>query len=175
MLGYMLNAFSGFISTIVRPLLSKFLIDALRADSAISPAGGWALASAAAVTVFVERWTTVQGSLYAGDEGPLRIVTALTHLVAKKTMALQVGVGKEGFETALLGNDLVRASLESCSPMSMSTPMAPVHARYHRLKPLSVRIAGAHPTPPHVSRCAAARWPRSSRCCPSASRCSSSA
>ena len=174
-LGYMLNVFSGFVSTIVRPLLSKFLIDALRADSAISPAGGWALASAAAVTVFVERWTTVQGSLYAGDEGPLRIVTALTHLVAKKTMALQVGVGKEGFETALLGNDLVRASLESCSPMSMSTPMAPVHARYHRLKPLSVRIAGAHPTPPHVSRCAAARWPRSSRCCPLASRCSSSA
>ena len=107
-LGYLLNVFSGFISTIARPLLSKFLIDALRADSAISPAAGWALASALVASVFVERWTTVQGSLYAGDEGPLRIVTALTHLVAKKTVALQVGVGKEGFETALLGNDLVR-------------------------------------------------------------------
>ena len=43
MLGCLLNIFSGFISTVVRPLLSKFLIDALRADSSISPtaAGSW--------------------------------------------------------------------------------------------------------------------------------------
>ena len=129
-LGYMLNAFSGFISTIVRPLLSKFLIDALRADSTISPTGGWALASALAATVFVERWTTVQGSLYAGDEGPLRIVTALTHLVAKKTVALQVGVGKEGFETALLGNDLVRSPPE-LQPHAHAHAHARAHAHAH--------------------------------------------
>ncbi len=109
-LGYVLNIVSGGFTTIVRPLLSKFLIQALRSDSEMSTEGGWALAGALAATVFMERWTTVQGSLYAGDEGPLRIVTALTHLVAKKTIELQVGAGKEGFETALLGNDLVRGS-----------------------------------------------------------------
>ena len=89
-LGYLLNALSGFISTVVRPLLSKFLIGALHADSSISPAGGWALAGCLVASLFVERWMTIQGTLYAGDEGPLRIVTALTHLVATKAMALQV-------------------------------------------------------------------------------------
>ena len=152
-LGYTLNIVSGCFTTIVRPLLSKLLIDALRDDSTTSSTAGWVLCGALCATVFLERWTTVQGSLYAGDEGPLRIVTALTHLVAKKTIELQVGAGKEGFETALLGNDLVRGSemakIMPLLPLGISCSSAcrdaTVHWRPHDARRRRRHVRAARP------------------------------
>ena len=55
------------------------------------------------------RRSRAHGMHYAGDRAVLRALSGTIQLVAEKSATLRVGVGKEGAETTLVGNDLMRS------------------------------------------------------------------
>jgi hypothetical protein len=68
----------------------------------------YGLAVALAVVVWLENYTRGLGLFYAGEVAPLRFTAAALQLIATKLMRLHVAEGRDGLETSLAGNDLLR-------------------------------------------------------------------
>lgn len=112
-LGQALCALSGLLVTLARPLILRGLLRALPtidgsppAYSPISWAYGYAIGLA--VCVWLENFTRGFGLFLAGELAPLRFVAATLQLIATKLMKLHVAEGRDGAETSLAGNDLLR-------------------------------------------------------------------
>ena len=102
-LGQYLCGFSGFLVTLVRPLVLRELLRAMPPIDGSPPAYSvsWAygLAVALAVVVWLENYTRGLGLFFAA---------ATLQLIATKLIRLHVAEGRDGLETSLAGNDLLR-------------------------------------------------------------------
>jgi ABC-type multidrug transport system fused ATPase/permease subunit len=111
-LGQYLCGLSGFLVTLVRPLLLRELLRAMPPIDGSPPAYSvslaYGLAVALAVVVWLENYTRGLGLFYAGEVAPLRFTAAALQLIATKLMRLHVAEGRDGLETSLAGNDLLR-------------------------------------------------------------------
>lgn len=112
-LGQALCGFSGLLVTLVRPLILRELLRTLPAIDG-SPAAysdiTWAYGYAVglAFCTWLENFTRGLGLFYAGEVAPLRFVSSTLQLIAVKLMKLHVVEGRDGLETSLAGNDLLR-------------------------------------------------------------------
>ena len=102
--GCALLAVHGVLAAVVRPLLLRYAVHALRGSS---DGEAYRYVAGLSVTILVEGWTRVQGLHYAGDLALLRIISSAMQLISLKACTLRPGATSEGYEHVLFGKDLV--------------------------------------------------------------------
>ena len=99
---------TGILTTVVRPLVLRQAIRAVKADSEYSLGAGYALIAIFGVVVLLESLSRSLAKFLCGDLAALQCVSATISLLTGKAMDVKVGASKEGAETALVGNDIFR-------------------------------------------------------------------
>ncbi len=104
-----LGSLTGIMQAAVKPVLLIYVIRATDKDSSISYAGGFALCGCISLVLWLEGWSRGQSMHHGGDRAPLLGIGGTMLLIGEKSYRLKTGEGAEGAETALVGNDLIRA------------------------------------------------------------------
>lgn len=107
--GSVLLGVSGILASVVRPLLLAKVIQGLN-PVCMPVEHAFAYGAGLIATIFAENFGKNHGMFLAGDQGPLRAMSAQMQLISIKAATMRTGASKAGTEASLVGNDLLRAA-----------------------------------------------------------------
>jgi hypothetical protein len=110
LLAMVLGAACGLLATVIKPLLLIQVLRATDPDSTYSYGRSIGLCIGISVVLWLEGWSRGQSMHHGGDRAPLLGIAGTIQLIGEKSFKLKTGEGGEGAETALVGNDLIRAT-----------------------------------------------------------------